>query len=106
MAVLHAIPDHVGHEFRVSVAHRFRIIETGCLHAALIWVSISRLIGHSGVLCYPLNLWRERDGASVWETSVQHAGNAWGEGVLARPGILLRLSRFVLKGAGVCVFLQ
>jgi len=37
---------------------------------------------------------------------VQHAGNAWGEGVAARSGILLRESRVVLKGAGVCVFVQ
>ena len=45
-------------------------------------------------------------GVRVWESSVQHAGNAWGEGVAARPGNLLRESGVVLKGAGVCVCVQ
>ena len=42
----------------------------------------------------------------VWETAVQHAGNSWGEGVAARPKILLRESGVVLQGTVVCTFAQ
>ena len=65
------------------------------------------LSGHSGVLCHPLILWREKDGVRVWEIhAVQPVGNAWGEGVAAWLGILLRECGVVLQGAGVCAFVQ
>ena len=49
---------------------------------------------------------RKRFGVKVWETSVQSVGNSGGAVVVARLGILLRECGVVLKGAGVCVFVQ
>ena len=78
-------------------------------HAALILVSIVGLVFR---LQWPSLATSDPAESVVWCESVgdlnavQHAGNAGGEVVAARLGIMLRECGIVLRGAGLCVCSQ
>ena len=78
-------------------------------HSVFIVVSIFGLLFRSQLPSLPPSDPAER---AIWCESVgdlnavQHAGNAGGEVVAARLGIMLRECGIVLRGAGLCVCSQ